>query len=126
MGFEKQRRATIGTPSQSLGSTGGTIKAFPKVSILTSTATGTVYQLPTPRAGLEKTLIVDYVGATGNLTIASKSTATVINGTTANVITVSSSDNTLVVSLVGASSAKWASVTSTGAGVTYAASTVTS
>lgn len=125
MGFEKLQRATIGRPAQALGSTGGLIQSTPPVSVLTSTATGVVYTLPTPQSGLQKTLVVDYTGATGALTIANASTATVFNGTTANVITVSSSETVLVLDLVGVSQSKWAAASSTGSGVTFAASTVT-
>jgi hypothetical protein len=126
MGFTKEQRATIGRPAQALGSTGGTIQATPPVSVLTSTATGVVYTLPTPQSGLQKTLVLDYTGATGSVTIANASTATVFNGTTANVITVSSSETTLVLNLVGVSQSKWAVGSSTGSGVTLAASTVVS
>ena len=124
MGYTKEQRATIGRPAQTLGSTGGVIEATPKVTICTNTATGVVYQLPTPQSGLEKTVILDYLGATGSVTFANKSTGTVFNGTTNNVITVSSSDDTLVLTFVGVSTTKWAVSSSTGSGVTLSASTV--
>ncbi len=137
MGYEKQRRATISTPAQTLGSTGGTIKAFPPVTVCTATATGAIYTLPTPVAGLQKTVIVDYFGDTGGAVIVNKSTATVFNGTTFNIITVSSSQQMQAFYLTGVSSAQWACVwseqptTSTGVAdavsfVRFAGSTVVS
>lgn len=127
MGVNKTYRAAVDTPAQALGTSTGTqrIKAFPKVTVITSTDNVGVYQLPTPRSGLEKTVVVEFNGATGNLTIANKSSGTVFNGTTNNIITVSSSENLLVLSFVGVSSAKWAVSASTGSGVSFAASTIT-
>lgn len=137
MGFEKLQRATISTPAQTLGSTGGTIQAFPPVTVCTATATGAIWVLPIPHAGLQKTVIVDYFGDTGGAIIANKSTATVFNGTTFNIITVSSSQQMQAFYLTGVSSAQWAVVwseqptTSTGVGdalsfVRFSGSTIVS
>jgi len=127
MGFNKTYRAELNTPVQELSTTTGTskIKAFPKVTVITSTDNTGVYQLPVPHSGLEKTVVVDFTGATGNLTIANPNTGIVFNGSTANVITVSSSEVQLVISLVGISTGRWAASASTGSGVTLAGSTVT-
>jgi len=125
MGFEKKYRPTVWAKAESLGSTAGTIGTWPPVTVITATATGLVYTLPTPQSGLQKTIVVDYNGATGNLTLANASTGTVFNGSTANVITVSSSESHLNVQLTGVTTAQWSSITSTGAGVSFAASTVT-
>ncbi len=127
MGYIKDYRARLNSPAQTLATTTGTskIKAFPKVTVITSTDNTGVYQLPTPHSGLEKTVVVDFTGATGNLTIANKTTSIVFNGTTANIITVSSSETTLILSLVGVSATQWAVASSTGSGVTLSGSTVT-
>ena len=125
MGFQKQYRPTITEPVESLGSTAGLIAAWPPITIVTATATGLVYQLPVPHAGQHKRVIIDYNGATGNLTIANKSTGTVFNGSTANVITCASSESHLNIDLIGMSTAQWSAVTSTGGGVTFSGSTVT-
>jgi hypothetical protein len=121
MGFRKNRRAAITTPAQELGSTSGTILAYPSVTVVTATATGLTYTLPTPQSGLQKTLVIDYTGATGNLTIAAASTGTVFNGSTANNITVSSSEEHLNLVFTGISQSRWSVATSTGSGVTFAA-----
>lgn len=123
MGVEKTYRPTVSAAAQTLTATGN-IKAYPEVTIVTATSTGVVTTLPTPQAGLQKTLVIDYTGATGPLTVASGSTATVFNGSTANVITVSSSEEHLGIRLVGVSKTAWSAMTSTGSGVTFAASTV--
>lgn len=112
-------------PTESLGSTSGDLATY-GVSIITATATGLVYQLQTPAAGRPKFISVDYTGATGNLTIANASTGTVFNGSTANVITVSSSEEHLSLHLIGLSTARWMAFSSTGSGISYAGSTVTS
>lgn len=130
MGYVKTRRNTVNTPAENLGTTAGAIAAFPEVTVITSTAP-TVYQLPVPRSGLRKTVVVDFVTSTGDVTLANKSTATLLNGSTANVVTVSSSQEHAVFDLTGVTSGSWAvnwSVTPTTAvpGVTFAASTVTS
>lgn len=127
MGFDKDYRARLNTPAQELSTTTGTskIKAFPKVTVITSTDDTGVFQLPVPHSGLEKTVIVDFTGATGDLTIANPNTGIVFNGSTANVITVSSSEEHLVLSFVGISTGRWAVSASTGSGVTIAGSTVT-
>ena len=137
MGFVKQYRPTVTAPAETLGSTSGKIGTWPPVTVITATATGLVYQLPVPHAGLQKTVVVDYTGATGNVTLANKSTGTMINGTTFNVVSMSSSQNFKAFTLVGVSTAKWAvswseqPTTSTGIGdalsyVRFAGSTVTS
>jgi len=110
-------------PTESHGSTSGTLATY-GVSIITATATGLVYQLPTPAAGRPKFISVDYTGATGNLTFANASTATVFDGSTANVITVSSSEEHLSLQLVGLTTARWMTFASTGNGVSFAGSTV--
>ena len=119
MGFDKQQRAPIGRPAQALGSTGGTIQATPPVTICTATATGVTYTLPTPQAGLQKTIVLDSNGATGVVTFANPTTAISLNGSTYNYLTVSSSESTLVLNFVGVSQSKWAVAASTGSGVTF-------
>ncbi len=137
MGFEKQYRPTVTAPAETLGSTSGKIGTWPPVTVIGATAAGLVYQLPVPRPGLQKTVVVDFSGATGNVTLANKSTGTVFNGTTFNVVTVSSSQNFKAFTLVGVSTSQWAvgwseqPTTSTGVGdalsyVRFAGSTVTS
>lgn len=131
MGYVKTRRPEVSTPIETLGSTAGDIAPWPPVTVVTATATGLVYQLPVPQPGFEKTVIVDYTGATGNLTLANVSTGTVFNGSTANVITVSSSEEHAIVRLIGITTAQWAAdwgATPTTAAwpVAYAGSTVTS
>jgi len=131
VGFEKQYRPAVTTPVEALGSTAGKIGSWPPVTVVTATATGLVYQLPVPQSGYSKNVVVDYTGATGNLTLANKSTGTVFNGSTANVITMSSSQEHAVFNFTGVSTAQWAalwSVSPTSAlpGVVFAASSVTS
>ena len=137
MGFKKDYRPRVTIPAETLGSTSGKIGTWPPVTVITATATGLVYQLPIPRSGLQKTVIVKWTGDTGNLTIANKSTGTVFNGTSANVITVSSSQNFKAFNFVGISTSQWAvtwseqPTTSSGSGdvlsfVRFAASAVTS
>lgn len=142
---EQKFKRPIRTPGvredayEALGSTSGAIANF-GVTLITATATGLVYQLPTPARGRRKTVLIDYTGATGNLVIANKSTATLFNGSTANVIRVSSSEQHGFLTLVGVSTANWWAQwsvtpvltvsTSTGAsynsGFSFAGSTVTS
>ncbi len=131
MGFEKAYRPTVTTPVEALGSTAGKIGTWPPVTVVTATATGLVYQLPPPQSGYIKNVVVDYVGATGSLTLANKSTGTVFNGSTGNIITVSSSQEHAVFQLTGISTAAYAalwSVSPTSAlpGVAFSGSTVTS
>lgn len=116
-------RVVFGSALQSLGSTAGNISAAP-LTIVTATATGLVYTLPTPEVGLRKRIVLDYTGATGSVTFANPTTAIFFNGSTANVITVSSSVEHLNIDLWGASATQWASIATTGSGVTYAGSTV--
>jgi hypothetical protein len=99
------------------------------MTIITATATGLVYTLPAPVAGLSKRVLLDYTGATGNVTIACPTTIDGFNGSTANTITVSSSEEHAVFDFRGASTAAWSvmySVTPTTAapGIAFAASTV--
>lgn len=112
-------------PVTTHGSTSGSLTAG-NVNIITATATGLVYQLPAPKAGQPTWVSVDYTGATGNLTLANASTGTVFNGSTANVITAASSDVHLSVMLMGLTTARFMAWTSTGSGVSFAGSTVTS
>ena len=131
MGFEKDYRPGVTAPAETLGSTAGKVGTWPPVTVITATATGLVYQLPVPKSGSAKNVVVDYTGATGNLTLANKSTGTVFNGSTANVITMSSSQEHAVFQLTGVSTGQWAalwSVSPTSAlpGVVFAGSTVTS
>jgi hypothetical protein len=123
MGVKKEYQPTVSGAAQALTATGD-ISAYPKVTVCTVTSTGVVLTLPAPQAGLEKRLAIDYVGATGVLTVAANSTSVLLNGSTANVIQVSSSEEHLGISLVGMSASAWSVMTSTGSGVTFAASTV--
>ncbi len=130
MGYEKQFRPSVTAPAETLGSTAGTMSGWPPVTVVTATATGLVYRLPIPHSGYVKNVVVDYTGATGVLSLVNASTATVFNGSTANIITVSSSDEHTVFTLIGISTSQWSagwSVTPTTgvSGVTFAASTVT-
>ncbi len=131
MGFEKAYRPTVTTPVESLGSTSGKIGSWPPVTVGSATADSVVYQLPSPQSGFHKTVIIDFVGTTGDVVIANKSTATVFNGSTANIITVSSSQEHAVFDFVGISTAAYSvlwSVSPTSAlpGVAFSGSTVTS
>lgn len=118
-----ERVVFVGNGLQSLVTTGShTIDASP-LTVITATDTGT-YVLPTPEAGLRKRIVVDYVGATGNLRIVNPTTSIFFNGSTANILTVSSSEVHLNIDLWGLSATQWAAMTSTGAGVTFAGSTV--
>lgn len=112
------------TKSESLGSTAGTIAEY-GMTIITATATGLVYQLPAPKQGLRKHIVVDYNGATGNLVLANPTTTDFILGTTANTITVSSSAN-VAIDLMGMSTAGWSANFASTAKVAFAGSTVTS
>ena len=104
------------------------------MTVITATATGMVYQLPIPRSGLQKTVIVDWKGDTGDVVLANVSSGTVFNGSTANVITVSSSQQNVTITLTGISTSQWVAsigynhVQSTGTTypVSFDASTVTS
>jgi hypothetical protein len=124
MGYIKDRRSRVTNSAQTLGTTGGTILAYPSVTVITATDTGT-FILPVPQPGLQKTIVIDYVGATGNISLVNQSTATVFNGSTANIITVSSSEDHLVAQLIGVTSAQWAAYAgTTGGGLAFAGSTV--
>ncbi|MDX2466305.1 MAG: hypothetical protein QNL12_03255 [Acidimicrobiia bacterium] len=114
--------------SQALAATGN-IKSYPPVTVCTITSTGAILTLPTPSAGLEKTVVLDYTGATGAAVIACATTAQGLNGSTANIISVSSSEEHAAVRLVGMSASAWSvlwSVTPTTAapGIAFAASTL--
>jgi hypothetical protein len=110
MGYAKEKRNIVTDPAQTLGSTGGTIQAYPTVTVVTATATGVVYTLPTPSAGLQKTVVIDYTGATGNVSVVNPTTAIFFNGSTANIITVTSSQEQAVIQLTGVSATQWAAV----------------
>jgi hypothetical protein len=130
MGVEKTYRPTVTGAAQTLAAS-GTIKAYPEVTVCTVTSTGVVFKLPPPMPGLEKTVVLDYTGATGNVTFANASTATVFNGSTANIITVSSSEEHAVIRFVGMSSAAYSAMwsvspTTAAPGLAFAASTLTS
>jgi hypothetical protein len=129
---KKYERRPISAPGfetrdavDSHGSTSGTLSAYGH-SVITATATGLVYQLPVPFAGAQKFVSIDYTGATGNLTLANASTTTVFDGSTANIITAASSEEHLSLLLFGLSTSKWATIASTGNGIAFAGSTVTS
>ena len=107
MGYEKERRPVISTPTQLLGTTEGTIDSWPPVTIITST-NNVNFTLPTPQHGLRKTIVLQFSGATGDVLILNGSTATVFNGSTANAIVVSSSQTHIWAELIGISTAKWA------------------
>ena len=134
MGFKKDYRPRVTIPAETLWSTSGKIGTWPPVTVITATATGLVYQLPIPRSGLQKTVIVDWTGDTGDVVIANVSSGTVFNGSTANVITVSSSQQNVTITLTGISTSQWAAsigynhVQSTGTTypTSFDASTVTS
>jgi len=106
MGFDKERRPVISTPAQLLGTTEGTIDSWPPVTIITST-NNVNFTLPTPQAGLQKTVVLDFTGATGDVQILCKSTATTFNGSTANALVCSSSQEHIVYNLVGITTARW-------------------
>ena len=134
MGFEKTYRPTVTIPAETLGSTSGKIGTFPPVTVITATATGLVYQLPIPKSGLQKTVIVDWTGDTGNVVLANVATGTVFNGSTSNIITVSSSQENVTILLTGISTSQWSAAigyfhaqsTATTYPVVFAGSTVTS
>lgn len=108
MGFKKQYRPIVTIPAETLGSTSGRIGTFPPVTVITATATGLVYQLPVPISGLQKTVIVDWTGDTGNVVLANVSSETAFNGSTSNIITVTSSQEHVVIHLTGVSTSQWA------------------
>lgn len=124
MGVEKIKRPVVAGSIANYGSTSSQLSAADSLSVITATATGLVYTLPTPIGGVEFTVVVDYTGATGAVTIANKSTATTFNGSTANVITAASSEVHLNLRFVGISSSRYAVMSSTGSGITLAGSTV--
>jgi len=121
MGYQKERRPVISTPAETLGTTEGTIGSWPPVTIITST-NNVNFTLPTPQAGLRKTVVLEFSGATGDVLILNGSTATTFNGSTANAIVVSSSQTNVWCELIGVTTAQWAlgysvaPVTSSGVG----------
>jgi hypothetical protein len=116
-------RVVFGSDIETFGTTGGTMTGAP-ITIITATDTGH-FVLPTPEVGLQKLVSIDFVGATGDLLIVNPSTLIVFDGSTANIMTVSSSQEHLTIKLTGASATRWLVETSTGSGVTYSGSTVT-
>lgn len=126
MGYQKIKRPVLASrgvrkmPVESHGSTDSTLDAY-GLSIITATATGLTYTMAAPVAGVEKFVGIDYNGATGNLTIAQAATGVNLNGSTANIITVSSSESHLLLHFVGASTSNQWLLTSTGSGVTFTA-----
>lgn len=109
MGFQKERRPVISTPAQLLSTTQGTIDSWPPVTVITSTD-NVNFTLPVPQAGLQKTIVLDFTGNTGDVLILANATATVFNGSTANSIVCSSSQEQVFVRLVGVSTSQWAAM----------------
>lgn len=104
---------------ESHGSTDATLSQY-GVSIITATATGLTYTLPIPEPGQTKVVSIDYTGATGSLTLAQNNTGVLLNGSTANTITAASSEKHLTLLMFGLTTSRWAVMTSTGSGVTFA------
>jgi hypothetical protein len=94
------------TKSESLGSTGGGMDEW-GATIITATAANMVYSLPTPLPGKIKWVSVNYTGNADDLIIACETTAQGFDNSTANIITVSSSQEHMNFLFYGLSTAQW-------------------
>jgi hypothetical protein len=94
------------TKSESLGSTSGNMAEY-GATIITATATGLVYTLPAPKPGLVKFVSVNFTGQTDPLVIACQTTLQGFDGSTHNIITVTSSQEHGAFLFYGMSTAQW-------------------
>jgi len=101
------------TKQESLGSTGGAMAEY-GATIITATAANLVYSLPAPKAGLIKFVSVNYTGDADDLIIACETTAQGFDGSTHNIITISSSQEHLAFLFYGLTTAQWGVIRSPG------------
>lgn len=101
------------TAQESLGSTGSAMAEY-GATIITATAANMVFSLPAPQAGRIKWVSVDYTGNADDFIIATNATGVTFNGSSANNITVSSSQENLNFLFYGLSTSAWGVIGSKG------------